>query len=179
MKKVFFALCAFLNLLLISCTTAPAGKEKVMTAYMQSGNLKYYIRPGKMLPENFKDTKSKDYVMIDFSYQKRKREYVSEAYTNFTLHCKTNAFIEEASFLLPAGNEIKKVNLLDISTVDRDTVKGFIRISSVLEREYVKDVLENLHAYKAVLSVLLDDGTSLKFESSEDIIERINEAFSK
>lgn len=179
MKKIIFAAFVFLNFALISCVTGPAGKEKVMTAYMQSGNLKYYIRPGKMLPENFKDTKSKDYVMIDFSYQMEKRKYVSEAYTNFTLYCKTNAYIEEASFLLPDGDKIKKVRLLDISTVDRDAVKGFIRVSTVLEREYVKEVLENLRSSKAVLTISLDDGSLLKFESSQDITERINEAFSK
>lgn len=174
MKKIFFAAGLVSALLFTGCVTAPSGKEKVMTAYMQSGTLKYYIRPGKMAAENAKTDKA--YIMIDFTYQMEKRNYVSDAYVNFTLHDKTNAFIEAAQFLLPEG---KTVELSNISTLDRDVSKGFIRVTTVLEKERIKEVLEALQASAAALEVSLDDGSSKKFFVTKDLIERINEAFSK
>ena len=174
MKKIFCIAGLVSALLFTGCVTAPSGKEKVMTAYMQSGTLKYYIRPGKMAAENAKTDKA--HIMIDFTYQMEKRNYVSDAYVNFTLHDKTNAFIETAQFLLP---EDKAVRLSNISTLDRDVSKGYIRVTTVLEKELIKEVLEALQASAAALEVSLDDGSSKKFFVTKDLIERINEAFSK
>lgn len=174
MKKIFFAAGLVSALLFTGCVTAPSGKEKVMTAYMQSGTLKYYIRPGKMAAENTKTDKA--YIMIDFTYQMEKRNYVSDAYVNFTLHDKTNAFIEAAQFLLPEG---KTVELSKIATLDRDVSKGYIRVTTVLEKERIREVLEALQTSAAALEVSLDDGSSKKLFVTKDLIERINEAFAK
>ena len=174
MKKIFFAAGLVSALLFTGCVTAPSGKEKVMTAYMQSGTLKYYIRPGKMAAENAKTDKA--YIMIDFTYQMEKRNYVSDAYVNFTLHDKTNAFIEAAQFLLPEG---KTVELSKIATLDRDVSKGYIRVTTVLEKERIREVLEALQTSAAALEVSLDDGSSKKLFVTKDLIERINEAFAK
>ncbi len=174
MKKIFFAAGLVSALLFTGCVTAPSGKEKVMTAYMQSGTLKYYIRPGKMAAENAKTDKA--YIMIDFTYQMEKRNYVSDAYVNFTLHDKTNAFIEAAQFLLPEG---KTVELSKIATLDRDVSKGYIRVTTVLEKERIREVLEALQTSAAALEVSLDNGSSKKLFVTKDLIERINEAFAK
>lgn len=183
MKKSFFVLISFL-FLFSSCVTAPSGKEKVITAYMESGNMKYYIRPGKMVLKNEKDISSHHmarhmmtgHVMADFTYQMRQREYVSDAYFNFTLHTKADAFILKAYFILDSK---ELVELFDLNTLDRNLSLGYIRVSTIIKKEKVKDVLQNLHKGKAVLKVELDNNTEMEFAASKDLISRIEEAFYK
>ena len=174
MKNVYLLVFA---LLLASCASAPyssLGKSNVITAYTESGSLKYYVRPFKMLSENYKADKA--YLMIDFTYQMQKRDYVVNAYVNFTVYDKTTAFIEGARFLLP---ENKVIELSDISTLDRDTYQGYIRVTTILEKQSIKDVLEKLQSLGAKLEVAFDDGTSKQFVATKETVERINEVFSK
>ncbi|UTC76469.1 hypothetical protein E4O03_12540 [Treponema sp. OMZ 792] len=161
-------------MLFSSCLTGPSGKEKVITAYMESGNIKYYIRPGKMVLQNEKDTSS--HVMADFTYQMRQREYVSDAYFNFTLNNKADAFVLKAYFVL---NSDETIELFELNTLDRNLSLGYIRVSTVLKKEKIKDVLESLHKGEAVLKVELDNNTEKEFIASQDLIIRIEEAFYK
>lgn len=175
MKRYFYVLC--LVSLFVGCASFSSPtlcKENVITAYMQSGNLKYYVRPSKMLSEDYKSDKA--YLMVDFTYQMEKRAYVCDAYVNFTVYDKTTTFIEKARFLLPEGRIIE---LSNISTLDRDTYKGYIRVMTILEKQFIKDVLENLQNFNAKLEVLFDDGTFKKFVATKDVVKKINEAFSK
>ena len=75
MKKLLLLSCILVSMIVASscATTYTRDKEKVITAYMESKNLKYYIRPGKMIAEH---ANVDAYVMIDFSYQMNKRAYV-------------------------------------------------------------------------------------------------------
>ena len=135
--------------------------------------LKYYIRPGKMSAQT---ENADEYVMIDFSYQMDKRAYVSDAYTNFTWYNRLGAFIESAEFLLSDG---EKVSLTDISTLDRNVKQGYIRVSTILAKQYVEKILKALHKAECVLNVTFDDGSTKSFVSTTDLQERILEAFSK
>jgi len=173
MNKYLFILIPFL-LLFSSCITAPSGKVKVITAYMESGTTKYYIRPGKMVLQNEKDTSS--HIMADFTYQMRQREYVSDAYFNFTLHNKADAFILKAYFILDS-KEI--VELFELNTLDRNLSLGYVRVSTIIKKEKVKDVLLGIHKGTAVLKVVLDNNTEMEFIASKDLINRIEEAFHK
>ena len=155
-------------------STIPLGKEKVITAYMESGNMKYYIRPEKMVLKGEKANSS--HVMADFTYQMKQREYVSDAYFNFTLHNKADAFILKAYFILDS-KEI--VELFDLNTLDRNLSLGYLRVSTTIKKEKVKDVLHGLHKEKAVLKVELDNDTEMEFAASKDLISRIEEAFYK
>ena len=173
MKKLFFIL--FLPALFTSCKTTGNSIKNVgvMTVFMEAGTLKYYIRPAKMKAAESTD---KSYVMIDFTYQMKNREYVSQAYTNFTLHASNDAFIEKAHFLLSSG---KTVPLSDIKTLDRDVKQGYIRVSTLLEKGSVKEVLEALNKTSAALEITLDNGVSQKFVAAQDLIDKIAEAFNK
>ena len=121
MKKLGLFFCVIVSVgVASSCaSTYTRNNEKVITAYMESKNLKYYIRPGKMIAEH---ANVDAYVMIDFSYQMNKRAYVSDAYTNFTCYNRLGAF---------------------------------------------------------VLSITFDDGNTQSFVATDDLKERIFEAFSK
>lgn len=155
-------------------STIPLGKEKVITAYMESGNMKYYIRPEKMVLKGEKANSS--HVMADFTYQMKQREYVSDAYFNFTLHNKADAFILKAYFILDS-KEI--VELFDLNTLDRNLSLGYVRVSTIIKEEKVKDVLLGIHKGMAVLKVVLDNNTEMEFIASKDLINRIEEAFHK
>ena len=155
-------------------STIPLGKEKVITAYMESGNMKYYIRPEKMVLKGEKANSS--HVMADFTYQMKQREYVSDAYFNFTLHNKADAFILKAYFILDS-KEI--VELFDLNTLDRNLSLGYVRVSTIITEEKVKDVLLGIHKGTAVLKVELDNNTEMEFIASKDLINRIEEAFHK
>ena len=176
MKKLILLSCIVVSVIAVSscATTYTRNKEKVITAYMQSKNLKYYIRPGKMTAEH---TSVDAYIMIDFSYQMNKRIYVSDAYTNFTCYNRLGAFIETAAFLLPNSGET--IPLTDISTLDRNVKKGYIRVSTILANQYVEKVLKALHDSDCVLSITFDDGNTQSFVATDDLKERIFEAFSK
>ena len=175
MKKLILLFCIITVILSTSCVTAyTRDKEKVLTAYMESKNLKYYIRPGKMIAEQ---ANVDAYIMIDFSYQMNKRVYVSDAYTNFTCYNRLGSFIETAAFVLPTSGE--KILLTDISTLDRDVKKGFIRVSTILENQYVEKILKALHESYCVLSLTFDDGSTQSFVATDDLKARIFDAFSK
>jgi len=177
MKKLILLSCIIVSVIAASsCATAAytRDKEKVLTAYMESKNLKYYIRPGKMIAEH---ANADAYVMIDFSYQMNKRAYVSDAYTNFTCYNRLGAFIEAAAFLI--SNSKETIPLTDISTLDRDVKKGYIRVSTILANQYVEKVLKALHDSDCVLSITFDDGNTQSFVATDDLKERIFEAFSK
>ncbi len=136
--------------------------------------MKYYIRPEKMVLKGEKDTSS--HVMADFTYQMKQREYVSDAYFNFTLHNKADAFILKAYFILDS-KEI--VELFDLNTLDRNLSLGYVRVSTIIKEEKVKDVLLGIHKGTAVLKVELDNNTEMEFIASENLISRIEEAFHK
>ena len=175
MKKIVLLLCIIVTAILSSscASTHTRDNAKVLTAYMESKYLKYYIRPGKM---SAKDVNGVEYIMIDFSYQMDKRVYVSDAYTNFTCYNRLGAFIESAEFLLSDG---EKVSLTDISTLDRNVKQGYIRVSTILAKQYVEKILKALHKAECVLNVTFDDGSTKSFVSTTDLQERILEAFSK
>lgn len=153
-------------------STAAPEKEKVITAYMQSGNMKYYIRPSKMEPNE--KTNSPNYVVADFTYQMKRREYVSDAYFNFTLHAKVDAFIVKAYFIL---NSNETVELFELNTLDRNLSEGYVRVSTVIKNEKVQTVLQGLHNGTAILRTILDNNTEMEFVASKDLINRIEEAF--
>ena len=176
MKKIVLLLCIIVTAILSSscASTHTRDNAKVLTAYMESKYLKYYIRPGKM---SAKDVNGVEYIMIDFSYQMDKRVYVSDAYTNFTCYNRLGAFIESAAFLLPNTDET--VPLTDISTLDRNVKKGYIRVSTILANQYVEKILKALHDCDCVLSITFDDGSTQSFVATDDLKDRIFEAFSK
>jgi len=175
MKIKNFILTSFFCFFFLSCITLPraSGNEKVITTFMPSGNLQYYIRPGKLISTEAKD---KSFVMIDFTYQKQNRSYVTDAYVNFTLNSKTTAFISAAQFTF---SDTSFVQVKNISLLRRDVKQHILRVSTVLEKEFIQDVLEKLSISQAFLEISLDDGTVKRFTVTPDIIERLNEAFSK
>ena len=164
-------ICFFLS----GCMTAPyaSGKEKVITAYVSSGYLQYYLRPAKMVCT---DKDDKAFVLIDFTYQKDGRSYVTDAYVNFTLNCKTDAFISAARFVLP---ESACAELQNLSLLRRSKKEGLLRVTTVLEKERIQDVLDALYDSKALLEITLDDGSVKRFGATKDMVNRIDEAFSK
>lgn len=175
-KSILLFFCIIISVIAVSSCTTTYGrdKEKVITAYMESKNLKYYIRPGKMTVE---DTNIDAYVMLDFSYQMKQRIYVSDAYTNFTCYNRSGSFIESAVFLLPHSDET--IPLTDISTLDRDVKKGYIRVSTILANPHVEKILKAIHASECVLRLTFDDGNTLSFAATDDLKSRIQEAFLK
>ena len=114
--------------------------------------------------------------MIDFSYQMDKRNYVSNAYVNFTLYNRSDAYIDAASFSFPNDDDIE---LTELSILDRDTSKGYIRASTILEQNNIEKVLKGLHESACVLKVTLENGSTLSFIVTDDVKSRIGEAFSK
>ena len=175
MKKYCFMFCVAASFLLCSaCVTGlSSNKDKVITAYMPSKYLKYYIRPGKMTAE---ESGSKSYLMIDFSYQMDKRNYVSNAYVNFTLYNRSDAYIDAARFSFPNDEDIE---LTELSILDRDTSKGYIRVSTILEQNLIEKVLKGLHESVCGLTITLENGSTLSFVATDDLKLRIGEAFSK
>ncbi|NLM00013.1 MAG: lipoprotein [Treponema sp.] len=172
MKKYIYIILTVL--LLTSCATnSTTFKGGVMTSCMPSGNLKYYIRPTKM---NSIEKNDKSYALIDFTYQKVNRDYVTSSFTNFTIYYQTTAFIKNASFLL---HDEQIITLSNIKTIDRDTKKGFIRVSSILENQSLEKTLYALHSSNAKLKVEFDSGDTKFFIPSKDMINKISEAFSK
>ncbi|MGI5172671.1 hypothetical protein H0R92_03590 [Treponema sp. OMZ 840] len=148
--------------------------EKVLTTYMPSGNLQYYLRPAKMLSAEFKSDDA--FITADFTYQKSNRTYVGNAYVNFTLTYKTKAFISKAYFKTD-DNVI--IPLSHISLLSRNIQKNHIRVSTVLESGRIHEVLEKLESFKAVLHIELDDGSVKTFLPTKEVAARIAEAFSK
>ncbi len=163
-----------LSLVFVSCTTYPSGNIGVITAFMETGNTKYYIRPALMTADREESLAS---VKIDFTYQKVNADYVSDAYVNFTLHDKTTAFIKEACFILPEHE--KPIPLVDIKTLDRNTSAEFIRVTTRLEKDFINPVLEVLHVKQGRLRVLLTDENQQDFIPTDELVLKITEAFSK
>lgn len=175
MKFKYLLPIAFICILCSSCAGVNffSGDEKVFISPMPSGNLKYYIRPGKMISENFKNDKA--FILIDFTYQKLNRDYVSDAYTNFTLTYKTTAFVRGASF----KTNDKTFPLSNIALLSRNTKQNHIRVSTVLPCDYIDEVLKKLESSQIVLEIELDDGSKKTFVSTKDLSARITEAFFK
>jgi len=164
-------ICFFLS----GCMMMPyaSGNEKVIVTYASSGYLQYYLRPVKMIC-TVKDDKA--FVLIDFTYQKDGRAYVTDAYVNFTLNCKTDAFISAARFVL---TEAAVADLKNISMLRRSKKEGVIRVTTMLEKERIEEVLQALYDSKALLEITLDDGSVKRFTVTRDLIDRIDDAFSK
>lgn len=139
---------------------------------MDNGNVKYYIRPSKLTS----DEKTDVYAMLDITYQKHNRAYVSPGFVNFTLQVSTSAFVRSAQFVLP---EEQIIPLTDISTLDRNTAKGFIRVSTVVAQDSMALLLEKLHAARVVLEVVMDDDTVYRFTVSQELTDKLTEAFQK
>ena len=71
------------------------------------------------------------------------------------------------------------VELFDLNTLDRNLSLGYVRVSTIIKEEKVKDVLLGIHKGTAVLKVVLDNNTEMEFIASKDLINRIEEAFHK
>ena len=176
-KKTLYTAGMCICILFFSCTGIPVsssfGSGKVITNFMPSGNLQYYIRPGKMISSDFKTDKA--FVLIDFTYQKSNRDYVSDAYTNFTITYKTAAFVRAAYFKI---NDNKIIPLINISLLSRNVKQNHIRVSSVLPCDCIDEVLKKLEMSQAVLEIEFDDSSIKTFLPTKDLTERITEAFS-
>ena len=144
-----------------------------MTVFMEDGTLKHYIRPSAM-PAAAPQEKSS--VAIDFTYRMKNRDYVSPAYTNFTLYSKNDAFVERARFVLSSG---VSAELIDIKTLDKNAKRGFVRTATLLSQDAVENVLSALRGNSAFLEITLDDGTTQMFRPSKDLINKIAEALGK
>lgn len=177
-KKTLYTAGMCTCFLFFSCAGLPVssffGSEKVLTNFMPSGNLQYYIRPGKMISSGFKTDKA--FVLLDFTYQKSNRDYVSDAYTNFTITYKTTAFVKAAYFKI---NDNKIIPLTNISLLFRNVKQNHIRVSTVLPCDYIDEVLKRLESSQAVLEIEFDDGSIKTFLPTKDLTERLTEAFSK
>lgn len=173
LKKIFFIFTA--PLVFASCATLSqsSGNSKVMTVFMDDGTLKHYIRPAAMTAVA---PQKKSSVMIDFTYRMKNRDYVSPAYTNFTLYSKNDAFVKSARFIFASG---MATELTEIKTLDRDARQGFVRTATVLAQDDVKKVLYALHDESAILEVTLDNGIMQTFRPSKDLINKIAESFGK
>ena len=171
-KKTLYTAGMCTCLLFFSCAGIPvsssSGSEKVITNFLQ-----YYIRPGKMISSDFKTDKA--FVLIDFTYQKSNRDYVNDAYTNFTITYKTTAFVRGASF----KTDDKIIPLLNISLLSRNVKQNHIRVSSVLPCDCIDEVLKKLESSQAVLEIEFDDGSIKTFLPTKDLTERITDVFSK
>lgn len=115
-------------------------------------------------------------LFLDFTYQKSNRDYVSDAYTNFTLMYKTTAFVTDAYF---KTNDNKIIPLTNVSLLSRNINKNFIRVSTILQADFVDEILKKLEVSEAVLEIKLDDGSIKTFVPTKDLSERITDAFSK
>ena len=118
----------------------------------------------------------KSSVAIDFTYRMKNRDYVSPAYTNFTLYSKNDAFVERARFVLSSG---VSAELTDIKTLDKNAKRGFVRTATLLSQDAVENVLSALRGNSAFLEITLDDGTTQLFRPSKDLINKIAEALGK
>lgn len=172
-KNILIALC--ICFFLSGCMMMPhaSGKEKVIVVYASSGYLQYYLRPAKMICT---DKDDKAFVLIDFTYQKDGRSYVTDSYVNFTLNCKTDAFISSARFVL---TDSAVAELKNLSMLKRSKKEGLIRVTTTLEKERIEEVLQALYDSKALLEITLDDGSVKRFIVTRDLIDRIDDAFSK
>ena len=176
MKLKYVLPIVLISLIYSSCVSMSfsSRNEKVFTTYMPSGNLQYYIRPGKMVSSDFKTDKA--FVLIDFTYQKSNRDYVSDSYTNFTITYKTTAFVKVAYFKI---NDDKIIPLSNISLLSRNVKQNHIRVSTVLPCDYIDEVLKKLESSQAVLEVEFDDGRIKTFLPTKDLTQRITDVFSK
>ena len=165
-------LISLLLLSLVSCVSYRITNEQVITTYMDNGNVKYYIRPSKLTS----DEKAGTSAMLDITYQKRNRAYVSQGFVNFTLQVSTSAFVRSAQFILP---EEQVIPLTDISTLDRDAAKGFIRVSTVAAQDSMALLLEHLHTTQAVLEVVMDDDAVYRFTATQELTDKLAEAFQR
>lgn len=173
LKKIVFV---FVSLLVfVSCATLSRSSDssKVMTVFMEDGTLKHYIRPSAMTAAAPQEKSS---VAIDFTYRMKNRDYVSPAYTNFTLYSKNDAFVERARFVLSSG---VSTELTDIKTLDKNAKRGFVRTATLLSQDAVENVLSALRGNSAFLEITLDDGTTQMFRPSKDLINKIAEALGK
>lgn len=177
MRKTLFASiihCSII-LLFVSCATnIPIQKTAVMTAYMSNSNLKYYIRPTRFQSDNYESDKS--YTMLDFTYQMKERNYVTDAYVNFSLYYETICYINEAFFVLKDGTTVPLTN---ITVLDRDTTKSHLRVSTVLEKTKIQQVLTDLCYNNGSFYIILDDKTTLHFFPTPEGKNRISDVFSK
>lgn len=173
LKKIIFVCAA--PFVFVSCATLSqsSGSNKVMTVFMEDGTLKHYIRPSVMTAAAPQEKSS---VMIDFTYRMKNRDYVSPAYTNFTLYSKKDVFVERARFVFSSGTAAE---LTEIKTLDKNAKQGFVRAATLLPQEAVESVLSALHDDKALLEITLDDGTTQTFRPSKDLIDKIAESFGK
>ena len=114
--------------------------------------------------------------MIDFTYRMKNRDYVSPAYTNFTLYSKKDVFVEQARFVFSSGTAAE---LTEIKTLDKNAKQGFVRAATLLSQEAVESVLSALYDDRALLEITLDDGTTQTFRPSKDLIDKIAESFGK
>lgn len=173
LKKIIFV-CAS-PFVFVSCATLSqsSGSSKVMTVFMEDGTLKHYIRPSVMTAAAPQEKSS---VMIDFTYRMKNRDYVSPAYTNFTLYSKKDVFVEQARFVFSSGTAAE---LTEIKTLDKNAKQGFVRAATLLSQEAVESVLSALHDDRALLEITLDDGTTQTFRPSKDLIDKIAESFGK
>lgn len=176
MKFKYILLNVFICILYSSCVGMNffSGDDKIFISPMPSGNLQYYIRPGKMVSSEFKTDKA--FVLLDFTYQKSNRDYVSDSYTNFTITYKTTAFVKVAYFKI---NDDKIIPLSNISLLSRNVKQNHIRVSTVLPCDYIDEVLKKLESSQAVLEVEFDDGRIKTFLPTKDLTERITDVFSK
>lgn len=177
MKKIylrFIPLIAALFACFSCASNLPIQKTPVLTAYMANSNLKYYIRPTRLESENYKSDNA--YIMLDFTYQMKEREYATDAYTNFSLYYKTTNYITSASFLLQDGTTVPLEN---ITLLDRNTKQAYLRVSTILEKPKIKQVLNELCYNDASLQITLDDGTALRFFPTAEAKTKISDVFSK
>ncbi len=192
-KFKFLLVINFIAILFFSCASSSGEKfAGVMTSVIGTGNLKYYIRPSKMLSENYSEDKA--YLMIDFSYQMKNADYVSDAYTNFSIYFDKISYVERAYFLLENDIEQSKlikseiadetvnpnqVELFDITTFDRNMKTPFIRVGTITKQADIQRVLKALANNNAKLVVVLTNKEVLSFEPSEELITKINNAFDR
>lgn len=142
---------------------------------METGYTKYYIRPEKILSEKYKEDKAA--VLIDFSYQKENRKYVSNAYINFTLHYATNAYIMKAAFIL---EENKSIDLPNIQTLDRNVTGKYIRVGLHNSKAGLcRKVLESIKQCSGIPEITLENGETKRFIITDAPTEKIEEAFNK
>ncbi len=174
--KLLFVLGLIL-LALSSCNTTPGKFDRVMTSIAGTGNLKHYIRPTEIRSVNY--AKDKAYALIDFSYQKNNQDYVSDAYTNFSINYKNSDFVESSSFILDTEEDAETVKLFEITTFDRDSSRGYIRIGTILKKDDVGKVLKLLSMKKAKLRIVFVNKDVLIFEASDDLVESIKMAFQR
>lgn len=174
MKNLLIKQCFIFLFCILSAGCVSVKKEAsgVISSYMENGCMKYYIRPEKM-----QGTQKDEFVLIDFSYQKKNDKYVSASYVNFTLYCKTVSYIKSAIFISEGGKETKRFMLSDIHTLDRNADAAFIRVTTLLGQSEVGAVLEGLHGGTCELEVVLESGETKRFTATAALRREIEEAF--